>query len=59
MLLCCQDLLCQYIESLPLPSCHQPDLLMVKATSQAVASSLQAATETLQGVAEQQVWLSR
>ena len=61
-----QEGLSSYIESLPLPrpddttspSCHNTRLLQLKATSQAVASCLQAATETLQQVAEHQIWLS-
>ena len=61
-----QEGLSKYIESLPVPrpgdstspSCHNLRLLEVKATSQAVVSCLQAATETLQQVAEHQIWLS-
>ena len=61
-----QELVSRYIESLPLPrpgdtslpSCHQPRLLEMKATSQALLSCLQAATETLQQVTEHQLWLS-
>ena len=58
-----QEAVSQYIESLPVPrpddslspSCHNPSLLVVKATSQAVVSCLQTATETLQQLAEQQI----
>ena len=61
-----QELVSRYIESLPLPrpgdltspSCHQPRLLELKATSQALVSCLQATTEILQQVAEDQIWLS-
>ena len=61
-----QEEVCQYIESLPVPrpddslspSCHNPRLLQVKATSQAIVSCLQSASETLQQVAEHQIWLS-